>query len=215
MLEKIATTDLPIIASTGGAALESIDSVVSFFQHRNKDISLLHCVGIYPSPDEFMNLSQIDFLKNRYRDIKIGFSTHENPANLDNIKIALAKGATIFEKHVGLETNKYSLNNYSATPDQVNLWLTAADHTMKVSGVAHERFTSDTEIKSLSALKRGVFASRDLHKGESISSRDYYLAFPASEGQATANDLSKYNSFQVTSSISKNEPLLKSKKIKI
>jgi len=46
---------------------------------------------------------------------------------LSPLKIAIAKGAQIFEKHVGIKTDKYSLNAYSATPEQVRQWLQAAN----------------------------------------------------------------------------------------
>ena len=47
-----------------------------------------------------MHISQLDYLKNRYPEVRIGFSTHEDTSNTDFIKMAIAKGATIFEKHV-------------------------------------------------------------------------------------------------------------------
>ena len=50
----------------------------------------MHCVGEYPTADEKLHASQIDFLKKRYPEVKIGFSTHENPDNNDVIKIAIA-----------------------------------------------------------------------------------------------------------------------------
>ena len=63
ILEKIAGYDLPMAASTAGAALEEIDKVVSFFGHRSKRLALMHCVGEYPSPDAHLHLSQIALLK--------------------------------------------------------------------------------------------------------------------------------------------------------
>jgi sialic acid synthase SpsE len=46
LLERVSEAAQPIIASTAGASLEDIDRVVSFFQHRNKEFAILHCVGI-------------------------------------------------------------------------------------------------------------------------------------------------------------------------
>ena len=56
-------------------------------------------------------------LGKRYPDVRIGFSTHEAPSNFDIVKMAIAKGATIFEKHVGVATEKYPLNAYSISPE--------------------------------------------------------------------------------------------------
>ena len=62
-----------------GVALEDIDKVVSFFEHREKDLTLLHCVAEYPTANDHLQLNQIDLLKERYRPLPIGYSTHEEP----------------------------------------------------------------------------------------------------------------------------------------
>ena len=51
---------------------------------------------------EDLQLNQIDLLRSRYPGHIIGFSTHEDPGNLDAVRIAVAKGAAILEKHVGV-----------------------------------------------------------------------------------------------------------------
>jgi len=61
LLERLADTNLPVIASTAGATLNDIDRVVSFLQHRKKNFAIMHCVGEYPTPDAHLHLSQIDF----------------------------------------------------------------------------------------------------------------------------------------------------------
>jgi len=139
LLEKIVKIKKPIIASTAGATLEEIDRVISFLLHRNKDFAIMHCVGEYPTPDEKMNLSQITFLQKRYPGVRIGFSTHENPDKTDIIKLAIAKGASLFEKHVGLSNNKYKINAYSATPQQIDKWLLAAQISLQLCGEGDKR----------------------------------------------------------------------------
>lgn len=208
LLERVVATDRSIIASTAGASLEDIDRVVSFFQHRNKDFAILHCVGEYPTADEKMHVSQIDFLKARYPGVRIGFSTHENPANMDIIKLAIAKGAQIFEKHVGVPTEKYPLNAYSADPAQVKAWLESARYAINVCGVGNSRLPdNEAEQASLRSLRRGVFALHDIRAGEEVHREDVYFAFPPEEGQLTANDWSKYVHFTAASAISKDAAL--------
>jgi sialic acid synthase SpsE len=193
LLERIVRTDKPIIASTAGATLEHIDHVVSFFKNRNKDFAILHCVGEYPTPEEHMNLSQLDFLKARYPGLRIGFSTHENPENCDIVKLAIAKGALVFEKHVGLVTDKYPLNNYSATPEQVENWLTAAQNAFLLCGKSDRSLIENpSENASLRSLRRGIFAKRPIKAGVTIQQEDVYFAFPPEDLQFTANDWSKY-----------------------
>lgn len=196
LLERVVETKRPIIASTAGATLIDIDQVVSFLSHRNKQFAILHCVGEYPTPDEHLNLNQIDSLKARYPNLRIGFSTHENPANTDIVKLAIAKGVDLFEKHVGLDTSGYPINAYSSTPEQVDGWLAAARQTLKICGSTDRDLTSNkTEIDSLRSLRRGIFVRRAVHAGEVLKQEDVYFAFPPNGTQYTANEWSKYSRF--------------------
>lgn len=208
LLEEAVSTDLPIIASTAGAELEDIDRVISFLSHRQKDFAIMHCVGEYPTADEKLHISQIDFLQKRYPGVRIGFSTHENPDNTDIVKMAIAKGATIFEKHVGVQTDQYPLNAYSASPAQIQAWLEAARYALKVCGEGNARLpVNEAERASLQSLRRGVFLRHDVEAGKSITKEDVYFAFPPEAGQFTANDWSKYAQFTTATSIAKDAAL--------
>jgi len=208
LLEKIAQTNLPIIASTAGATIDDIDRVISFLTHRQKSFSILHCVGEYPTKDEDAQLSQIDFLRSRYPEVRIGFSTHENPFNVDNIKIAIAKGATIFEKHVALQTDKYKPNEYSATPVQVKTWLESAQRALSLCGNNPDRhIINHKEADSLHALRRGVYLKRTVPAETNLTREDVYFAFPPEKGQFTANDWSKYSSFKMSVEAKEGQPV--------
>ena len=211
LIERVAKSDKPIIASTAGASLDDIDKVVSFFDHRGKDFGLMHCVAEYPTEPHYLQLNQIDLLRDRYMQVPIGFSTHEAPNESDAIKMAVAKGARIFEKHVGVPTPEFALNNYSATPKQTKKWLKAAAHGFEVCGIRgirHE-FSLD-ELQSLQSLRRGVFTKKDIYKGERIRLSDVFFALPTMDGQITANDMSKYVDFYAQSDIAQNAPVLTS-----
>ena len=209
LLERIVKTNKPIIESVAGAALEDIDKVVSFFEHREKKFALMHCVGEYSTPAKDLQLNQIDLLKKRYPDIEIGYSTHENSDNFDSIKIAIAKGATIFEKHVGVETDKIKLNDYSATPKQVEQWLTSAKTAFSICGVTKKRMKfSKKELTDLRQFKRGVFAKQKIGKGERIDLSNVFFAWPNKEKQLLANNMSRYINYLLKKDIDKNEPIL-------
>ena len=208
LLEEAVAANLPVIASTAGAELSDIDKVVSFLAHRNKDFAIMHCVGEYPTADEKLHINQINLLQQRYPGVRIGFSTHEDPSNTDIVKMAVAKGATIFEKHVGVETEKYALNAYSASPLQIQASLEAARYAFTVCGVGDQRLPENTAEKaSLRSLRRGVFLKHDVKVGVTITPDDVYFAFPPEDGQFTANDWSKYAQFTSTSKISKDTAL--------
>lgn len=209
LLERIVRSEKPIITSTAGASLEDIDKVVSFFEHRDKLFSLMHCIAAYPNSDSNLQLNQIDLLKARYPQIKIGYSTHERPDNFDAVKLAVAKGATIFEKHVGIITESVKLNEYSATPEQAREWLESALAAFEMCGTIGQRPESlEQEKASLMSLRRGVFAKRKIQKGEKIELSSVFFAIPTTANQVTANDFSKYTIFHASLDIEANQPIL-------
>lgn len=207
LLERIVRSGRPIVASTAGASLGDIDRVVSFLQHRAMDFAILHCVGEYPTPEEHMQLAQIDLLRARYPGVRIGLSTHEDPGNREIVKLAVAKGVDVFEKHVGVATDEYPLNAYSASPEQVEAWLGAARRAWTLCGDGTQRRTSTEEAASLRALRRGVFVRRDIAPGEVLRTEDVYFAFPPDDTQYTANDWSKYSELTATCAIAKDQPV--------
>ncbi|WP_373121616.1 N-acetylneuraminate synthase family protein [Mycobacterium marinum] len=211
LLEKAACTTLPMIVSTAGSTLEEIDNVVAFLKHRDKDFVLMHCVAEYPTSNDKLQLNQIDFLSQRYEEIRIGYSTHESPTATLPVAVAIGKGCTVFEKHVGLVTDKFAINGYSADPDQARAWLEVAHTARTMNGIFGERSeATPDERASLLSLRRGAFANRDIKAGEKIGSSEVFMAIPTQEDHVTANDWSKYTHFYATTDIKKNEPILTS-----
>jgi len=211
LLERIAKSGRPIVGSTAGVALEDIDRVVSFFRHREKNFSLMSCVGEYPTRDENLQLGQIRLLKTRYPDLEIGYSTHERPDNFDAVKIAIGLGATIFEKHVGVPTDTIALNAYSANPGQVRQWLASAAEACRMYGHDTRRYPfTELEKRTLRDLERGVFVKQEVRPGERVDPAEVFYAIPNVPGQVVANDVSKYTDFFATAPLAPNQAVLAS-----
>jgi len=166
---------------------------------------LMHCVALYPTPGDKLRLNQIEQLKNRFPDVTVGFSTHENPDNYSAIQIAYAKGARLFERHVGLETDKYKLNAYSSRPVQITKWVQAYHDVVEACGGEERAPAYPDEITSLNSLKRGVFAKRGIKKGEVIQREDVFFAMPLLDGQVSSCEWS--NSIISNRDYSINEPI--------
>ena len=188
LLEKVATSGLPIIASTGGLLQEEVDDLVSFFVHRGCDFALMHCVSIYPTPDEACNLGNISEFIERYPGRTIGWSTHEPPHDTTQVGLAVAMGAEIFERHVGLETETIKLNAYSSTPQQVDAWIAASLRAKTLIGSKRRGAPLDIERLSIDDLKRGVFAKSNIEQGQVIGADQIYFAFPYQSGQISSGE---------------------------
>ena len=188
LLEKIAEVNRPVVVSTAGLRLQQIDRLVSFFESRQVHFALMHCIALYPTPNERLQLNRIAILRERYPEIPIGFSTHEHPDNDVPIRIAAAKGAQLFERHVGLATEQYSLNAYSSTPDQIRTWIAAHQHAVALCGGENWSPAQVEEIESLRSLMRGVYAKHTIHPGELLSRDKVFFAMPLQEGQLCSGD---------------------------
>jgi N-acetylneuraminate synthase len=183
LLERVARTNKPLVVSTAGLRIEEIDWLVNFLESERADFAMMHCIAEYPTDDDKLQLNQIEFLRERYRTVPIGWSTHEDPDNTDPIKLAYAKGARLFERHVGIRTDKYPLNAYSSTPEQIAKWLAAWKCAKGMLGASERSPSSPLERKTLNELKRGVYAKRDLAKGTTIGREDVFFAMPVQDDQ--------------------------------
>ena len=66
LLRKVASYNKPIILSTGAATNQEIEIALVELNSNKNDITLLHCVLLYPTPDENSQLGIIDILKSNF-----------------------------------------------------------------------------------------------------------------------------------------------------
>lgn len=211
LLEEIAKAKKPIICSTGGKSIDDIDKIVSFFTHRGVDFALMHCVGLYPTPNSEFQLNFMDRMKRRYRYVPVGYSGHDAPDNLDVVKMAVAKGASILERHVGLPTQEITLNKYSMSPEQTDAWVKAALTAREICGSnGYDKQISQDELDSLKSLERGVYAAKDIQQGEVISREAAFFAMPCQESQTTSGEYQQ--SMVASRDYARNEPIFERRK---
>ena len=192
LIEKIASTKKPVIISTGGSSLKDIDDIVTFFTKRNIQIALNHCVSIYPSEHYELELNQIDFLKNRYPDLTIGFSTHEYNETLESsMMIAYAKGARTFERHIDINYREKPVSDYCSLPEDADKWIKSFYKAREICGGSgtQRRLLPKKEVEYLDTLVRGVYAKKDLPEGHIVTEKDVYLAIPLQKGQISCREL--------------------------
>lgn len=179
LLKEVALAGRPVVISTGGATVEEIDRVVQIMTDHEVEFALEHCVSIYPTPPNMLQLNQIDILKNRFPGVSVGWSTHEDPDDTITVQLAYAKGATLFERHVGLSTESIQLNKYSSEPEQIAKWFASVKDAKARMGSLRRGPAPPEEAAALTSLARGVFAKRDIDAGELLGSNDVFFAMPA------------------------------------
>ena len=91
----------PVIVSTGAAKFSDIQKTVKFFQEKKySNLLLLHCVSLYPTPIEKINLYRMKKIEGKFR-FPIGFSDHSEGYIASAYAVLL--GACLIEKHFTLD----------------------------------------------------------------------------------------------------------------
>ena len=208
LIEKIAKTKKPTIVSTGGSSLKDIDDLVTFFDNRHIPLAVNHCVSIYPTEDSDIELNQIDFLRGRYPNHVIGFSTHEYCDWTSSMLMAYAKGARTFERHVDIQTEGMTVSPYCSLPEQIDTWFKAFHRAKRMCGApgTQRRLPPRKEIVYLDSLVRGVYARRDLAVGHVLQDADVYLAVPLQQGQISCRELMRGE--VILKAVPKDQPIM-------
>lgn len=150
LINEILKTNKPTIVSTGMASLKEIDKIYSKFKKKKIDLALLHCISSYPNKDDSSYLSNINFLKNRFK-CEIGISDHTN-----DIKIPIygnLLGATIIEKHLKIDKKHKCVDApVSITGKQFHVLKNEIDNITKI--LSKVSFGTRKEEKGSKIFKR-------------------------------------------------------------
>ena len=85
-----------LIISTG--MTHEQDVLRSIEMTRGHDVVFLHCVSLYPTPPDHVNMARMHWLKDQ--GVRVGFSDHT--MGVSAAMMAVAQGAEIIEKHFTL-----------------------------------------------------------------------------------------------------------------
>jgi N-acetylneuraminate synthase len=124
LLRELAQTGKPIVISTGMAGLEEIDAAVEVLD--GADLTILHCVSAYPTPEDQVNLKAIETLRERY-DRPTGWSDHSRDPQV--VERAVRRwAASDVEVHVDLPDEAgHEAGAHNWTPDRLAAVIAACD----------------------------------------------------------------------------------------
>lgn len=165
LLKDLAKSKFKKIFLSTGATFDS-EIIEAKKILKNKNLTLLHCISIYPTTPNDANMNRIKFLKKINN--KVGFSDHSNPDKYSNTlaTIAISMGVDVIERHFTIVKKKETKDgvvsvNYSQLKKLVEL--------SKASN--REIFSKLKNIKKIKDI-RGQ-ERRDLTQVELLN-RDYY-----------------------------------------
>lgn len=170
LIEDIARTGKPVIASTGMASLEEIDEAVRTLREvwagRDPGLALLKCVSAYPASPGDMNLRAMPELARRF-GVVAGLSDH-TLGNATAIA-AVALGARVIEKHFTLRRADGGPDiGFSLEPKELEALVRDVRDAEDALGEVRFGCSSEDEAANV-RFRRSIFAVRDIKKGEPFS----------------------------------------------
>ena len=105
-----------VIISTGMHTLDEVRLLQGFLGGEAARCTILHCVSLYPTPPESVNMLRMNLLSRMFP--AVGFSDHT--LGTDAAKLALSLGAACVEKHFTTDRNLPGKDQaISKTPEEI------------------------------------------------------------------------------------------------
>lgn len=145
------------------------------FSTLEDSVVLLHCNSAYPSPLADLNVRAIEVLRASF-GLPVGFSDHSLSVLAPSIAVAV--GAEVIEKHLTLSRGQIGLDHAaSLEPHEFRQMIDYLRETEQVLG-RREKFVTESELQNISIGRRGLYATRDMERGETISEEDLLCIRP-------------------------------------
>ena len=168
LVECEARTGLPLILSTGMAAIEDVEDAVQAATGMGaRSICLLHCTVSYPTPAHAVNLRAMATLREHF-GTPVGLSDHT--LGIWASIAAVALGADLVEKHITLSRDNDGPDDaVSLEPTELNEMVARLRDTEASFGDGQKvRLEIEEEIFRIG--RRNIVAVSDLRSGDRLES---------------------------------------------
>jgi len=163
LIKYAASTQKPIIMSTGMATLDEIkEAVAAVADAGGTQLVVLHCVSGYPTPIDDCNLKTLLDLKAQL-GVPVGLSDH---SLADTAAItATALGACVIEKHFKVKGDITSVDAaFSLDEEQFTTLVNRVQDTHMSLGVPNYRLAKSEQDNA--PFRRSLYVAQDIKAGE-------------------------------------------------
>lgn len=142
-----------------------------------RNVTVLHCTTEYPAPVGDVNLRAMDTLRDAF-GLPVGLSDHTEGIIIP--AAAVARGASIIEKHFTLDRNLPGPDHRaSLEPEELGSMVRAIRATEQALG-SGRKVPAPSERRNVSVARRSIVASRDIRKGELLTTENIACKRPGS-----------------------------------
>ena len=176
LLTHIAGFQKPMILSTGGGTMGDVNRAFDAIMPINQQLCVLQCTAGYPAKFDELNLSVITTFRERFPNVTVGLSSHDN-----GISMAVAAymlGARVIEKHFTLNhTWKGTDHAFSLEPTGFRKMVRDLNRLHSAIGDGAKR-VYDSEVAPITKMGKKLVAARDLPLGYTIRQEDLAIKSP-------------------------------------
>ncbi|GAB1470993.1 N-acetylneuraminate synthase [Chloroflexota bacterium] len=177
LLKHIAKIGKPMIISTGGGTMEDAQRAYDVIMPLNKQLAILQCTASYPAEPEDLNLRVITTYREKFPDVVIGLSDHEN-----GIAMALAAyvlGSRIVEQHFTLN-HTWKGTDHAFSLEPIGMRKLVRDlRRVKVAMGDGEKRIYPSEVNPITKMGKKLVAARDLKTGQKLTREDIAIKSPS------------------------------------
>lgn len=207
LIEHILKFNKPLLISTGMNPLHKIRKTVELVEKYNGKYCLFHCVSMYPTPYDKVNLPGIDDLKYEFPNALIGLSDHS--IGITSCLGAYMNNCCIFEKH-------FTSSKLWEGPDiEISITPKELKNLIKELNILNEckkgngRLNIQEEEKTTIDFAYCTLTStKDLKKGTIIQKNDIIVKRP-NKGDFLAEDINLLLGKKLQKNILKDEKFYK------
>ncbi len=176
LLKYVAKIGKPMIVSTGGGSFEDVKRAYETIMPINPQLCILQCTASYPTEPEETNLLVIKTLRERFQDIVIGLSDHQNGISM--APVAYVLGARVIEKHFTLNHAwKGTDHAFSLEPIGMQKMIRDLKRIRIALGDGVKR-VYPSESSPLFKMAKKLVAARDLPQGTTLKPTDIAIKSP-------------------------------------
>ncbi|MCU7834976.1 MAG: N-acetylneuraminate synthase family protein [gamma proteobacterium symbiont of Taylorina sp.] len=185
LIQEAASLNIPIILSSGMSTMEEVLRVKRWIKEVGNNQSIfLHCVSAYPTPSDACNLQAMQTMK-QVLNCPVGFSDHTIGVHIPFAAVVM--GANVIEKH-------YTLDKNLQGPDQ-RASMDSDDLRQLIYMVREFESSLGNGIKEPAEIekapkefkRRGVYASKDIALGDSLSNGNVMFYAPSTATSKVEN----------------------------
>jgi sialic acid synthase len=176
LLKHVAKIGKPMVVSTGGATMDDVVRAYDAIMPLNQQVCIMQCTAGYPPEFEELNLRVIETYRQRFPDVVIGFSSHDNGISM--ALVAYMLGSRMVEKHFTINRAwKGSDQAFSLERDGMRRMVRDL-HRARISVGDGVKRVYPSEAKPLQKMAKKIVAARDLPSGHVLRREDLALKSP-------------------------------------